>query len=287
MLVNRWLVIDSIDGLEYGNERAGLCFYLSREPHNIASLLRFAQEQSTKTPFAVLLSGDDLDSKKPEDSYIEKIIGLFFQPSYYLVNYRPLVFLTKRTQACSHFFEKLKNSCKKQGLQDILTLETEILDHVNRAFNQFSYLIIDGDINYSLLVKNWLTQHLDNKNPTEIHFLIPSKNKKTPEILNEMLKKEHELQQTADYRIANALYQKQKMIEEYKHELFLKTNSEKDTQLYLSIQKEERANGLKWYYYEYEILPTWYKRLGHIVKVLMGKRTFRSLFSDKVKKYKD
>jgi hypothetical protein len=37
---------------------------------------------------------------------------------------------------------------------------------------------------------------------------------------------------------------------------------------------------------EYEILPLWYKRFGHILKVLAGKRTFRSLFRDDVKKYK-
>jgi hypothetical protein len=43
----------------------------------------------------------------------------------------------------------------------------------------------------------------------------------------------------------------------------------------------------KFYYQEYEILPLWYKRIGHIIKVIMGKRTFRSLFNDNVKKYKD
>lgn len=37
---------------------------------------------------------------------------------------------------------------------------------------------------------------------------------------------------------------------------------------------------------EYEILPLWYKRLGHIIKVLTGKRTFKSLLNDNVKKYK-
>jgi hypothetical protein len=34
----------------------------------------------------------------------------------------------------------------------------------------------------------------------------------------------------------------------------------------------------EWYTKEYEILPRWYKRIGHLIKVLMGKRTFRSLF---------
>lgn len=42
-----------------------------------------------------------------------------------------------------------------------------------------------------------------------------------------------------------------------------------------------------YYTREYEILPLWFKRLGHLVKVLTGKRTFRSLFRDDVKKYKD
>lgn len=33
-----------------------------------------------------------------------------------------------------------------------------------------------------------------------------------------------------------------------------------------------------WYTKEYEVLPKWYKRFGHIIKVLIGKRSFRSLF---------
>lgn len=42
----------------------------------------------------------------------------------------------------------------------------------------------------------------------------------------------------------------------------------------------------EFYNNEYEILPLWYKRFGHIIKVLSGKRSFRSLFNDNVKKYK-
>jgi hypothetical protein len=50
--------------------------------------------------------------------------------------------------------------------------------------------------------------------------------------------------------------------------------------------KDDYENLFKWYHNEYEILPLWYKRFGHILKVIMGKRSFRSLFSDDVKKYK-
>jgi len=43
----------------------------------------------------------------------------------------------------------------------------------------------------------------------------------------------------------------------------------------------------RFYDNEYEILPLWYKRLGHLIKVVMGKRSFRSLFDDKEKRYQD
>ncbi len=52
-----------------------------------------------------------------------------------------------------------------------------------------------------------------------------------------------------------------------------------------TVQEKEYYEVLDWYHKEYEILPLWYKRVGHIIKVLMGKRTFRSLFNNKVKKH--
>src|SRR4030095_5925206 len=251
MFINKWVVIDSVDEHEIDNEEIGLCFHFAQEPNDVGVLLKFFQELSVKKSFAILLSGDDIDWKKAGDSFIDEIIGLFFQPSYYLVNYRPLVFVSNKTSGCSDFVKRLNIHGKKQGLQEILTLETKIADHANIATDQFAYHLIDSNVNCELIVKNWLAQQLDNKNPSEIHFLVSAKSKRTPEILNELLKKEIALRQTEDYKIANAFYQKQQLIEDYKHELFLKTISEKDTQLYLSIQKEERANGLKWYYYEY------------------------------------
>jgi hypothetical protein len=42
----------------------------------------------------------------------------------------------------------------------------------------------------------------------------------------------------------------------------------------------------KFYHQEYEVLPLWYKRVGHIIKVLTRKRTLRSLYDDKAPKYK-
>ena len=43
----------------------------------------------------------------------------------------------------------------------------------------------------------------------------------------------------------------------------------------------------QYYDKEYELLPRWFKHCGQLLKVLMGKRTLRSLFNNDVKKYKD
>jgi hypothetical protein len=54
------------------------------------------------------------------------------------------------------------------------------------------------------------------------------------------------------------------------------------------LRSSSQATALQNYYNnEYEVLPLWFKRLGHLVKAFTGKRSFKSLFSDKVKKYKD
>ena len=55
----------------------------------------------------------------------------------------------------------------------------------------------------------------------------------------------------------------------------------------LSNKHDEVNYILHFYRNEYEILPLWYKRFGHILKVIAGKRSFRSLYDKTAKKYKD
>ncbi len=74
--------------------------------------------------------------------------------------------------------------------------------------------------------------------------------------------------------------------EEINLELQRCEKEKKDLQTYLSIQKGESKYLLQWYNRQYEVLPLWYKQFGHIVKVLTGKRTLKSLFKDDVNKYK-
>ena len=51
--------------------------------------------------------------------------------------------------------------------------------------------------------------------------------------------------------------------------------------LRLKAESKEMEKVLTFYHNEYEVLPLWFKRVGHIVKVVTGKRKFKSLFNGK------
>lgn len=47
---------------------------------------------------------------------------------------------------------------------------------------------------------------------------------------------------------------------------------------------EQFAKPVSWYYKEYEVLPSWYKKIGHIIKAFQGNRTWSSLMRSRRKK---
>jgi hypothetical protein len=61
-------------------------------------------------------------------------------------------------------------------------------------------------------------------------------------------------------------------------------NAEMTIGIIRSKYKDDYELLFNWYQKEYEVLPLWYKRFGHIIKVLTGRRTFKSLFVDEKKR---
>ena len=286
MLINKWLVIDSFNNTTPKDWRDGFCLeLLSHQPGDMSDLYKDLQRLPLGNPFAILLSEKSSLAQNTNDPYIESIISLFLQPSYFLDSDVPVIFLSNKTTDHAWFIERLSEKCMKQGLP-VLIFKTKSAGRVENSGSQV-YEVTTSDIDYNALVENWLSEHLEGKDPDEIHFLFKENAPGLTEMLREMEKKEILLHNTKHYKFAKLAYEKQKLIEKYKTELDEKVYVEKNTQLYLRMQKKQTADNVEWYHHEYEILPTWYKRLGHIVKVLMGRRTFRSLFSDKAKKYKD
>jgi hypothetical protein len=57
-------------------------------------------------------------------------------------------------------------------------------------------------------------------------------------------------------------------------------NAETTIEIIRSKYKDDYELLFNWYHKEYEVLPLWYKRFGHIIKVIIGKRSFKSLFTN-------
>jgi len=284
MFINKWLVIDSINDMSGSDWKHGFCLDLSQEPEDMKALYLILQRLPRENPFAILLTGKSL-AQRVSDSYLESILTLFFQPSYFLDFEIPVIFLRQNAINQAGFIERLSEICLKQGLP-LLMLKTKSADSVEKPETHV-YEVRTCDLDLNAIVERWLTQYLEYNNPSEIHFLFEKNGPGLPAVLDTMHKKELDLYNTEIYKYASLFYEKQKLISKYKNELDLMVSVEKNTQGYLRMQKKQTADNVEWYHHEYEVLPAWYKRFGHFIKVLTGKRTFRSLFSDKVKKYKD
>lgn len=283
MLINKWLITDKITDYDSATGGAGICLFMRSEPEDTHTLYNSVQHVPPGLPLTILLSGEYFKIGEQCGARIAKIVGLFFMPAYGLINYQPLLFVQNETPALTNFLERLIDKCKKQGFRNIVVKKID--SQGSNESNEFVYLLdalTDFDLNAE--IRKWINENIKGRNPPQITLMIPADAK---ESINNVFTSEDKVKKTEDYSIAATLYRKQQLIDDLNHELYLKAINEKNVRFYLSIQKEERAKGLKYYYYEYEILPKWYKQFGHIIKVIMGKRTFRSLFSDNVKKYKD
>lgn len=64
-------------------------------------------------------------------------------------------------------------------------------------------------------------------------------------------------------------------------------NAETTITLIKDTYKKDYHRLFKWYHKEYEMLPLWYKRFGHLIKAFKGQRSFRSLFDGSNRKYAD
>jgi hypothetical protein len=116
-------------------------------------------------------------------------------------------------------------------------------------------------------------------------------NSKTPEMNKEIIDDKSLTEQNKCIKIFLEMIALQQQANKFTYQSSL---WQKRSSLYfsfISLSKKVGENQyydiLKWYENEYEILPLWYKRFGHIIKVITGKRTFRSLFNDNIKKHKD
>ena len=154
MFINKWLVSDSLNSAIPKDWKGGFCLDLCNEPAEIqmSDLYKGLQRLPVENPFAILFSGKN-SLAQVNDSYIENIISLFFQPSYFLANDEPVVFLSDKAALHAGFIEKLSEKCRNQGLS-VLLLQTKNGKSIDTPGDQFAYEVTSSDINYDAIIEN-------------------------------------------------------------------------------------------------------------------------------------
>ena len=204
------------------------------------------------------------------DVYIRAITSFMFMPSYLRIGHQPVLLLLGDESPVNIAAAGLRTYWNDQGIRKTLIYSV-------------SGLLQQTD-HYNDLLKT------DRFYGNDLFYYLPDPAIRQ-ESIQSLLETEKRFQQQSPslYRLAAENLAQQEAYERLLWQQTL-TRAELDNQyLYAELlRSDHQAKEIQDFYNrEYESLPLWYKRLGHIVKVLSGKRTFRSLFRDDVKKYKD
>lgn len=275
--------------------------YLSFKLHSLSALQidSFYKKLFLSPPkhdFCVLVDLDDLflRSDIEQRNAIDLLISLSFHFNYIKTESdKPCVLLETDQLDTDDFISTMIGAFKNQGYDEVETILVnkkvgEITEQKKLRFNvtdNFDNVLSD----YTLSIKQLDSFH------TQFFFFLENA-EKLPGFLNALEKEEMNIKESLP-KVYNLLKESMslKIKERELHANLVLIQEQLDSlnnyHLYHNLSetryKKQIKELLRFYKNEYEILPTWYKRFGHIVKVMTGKRTFRSLFNDNVKKYKD
>lgn len=220
-----------------------------------------------------------------EPSFLQSIVSFVFIPGYLSIsNHIVLNLIAVDGTAFETSRQQLAAVLSAHGIHH---LQVNQLAPVNQKPGDNGYPMFENSEN---LVEAYAKTLLTSALPNKLFFLCTAKNDTSGWVtrlrtLEEKQASGHVLWYNAALRIQSLETEKAGL--EARNGLLHAELS--NYQMHLeTIRSSHEAKLLQSYYdKEYEILPLWYKRLGHIVKVMTGKRHLRSLFNNQTKKYKD
>jgi hypothetical protein len=282
MLLNQWTVLLPKD-LEWADidPSNGICLDFRNNfdvsPNYLRAITKF-----TKGRYVVLLMSEQTLQSFCEQETYSALITIFFCSSYYREQNSPVLFMDSEGGDINpHLLEYLKTKVQKQGFNQLIIKK---VIHPCRTVPEFN-LFHSPNLQYDMLLSQWISQVTRLKKVIPIHIFLPGLPCSNNEIFDEAKSQINSISSLASYPLAAHLFDCHLQIDNLNQKMNRLKENESNSEVYLELQKKNLGQALDWYHYEYEILPLWYKQLGHILKVMMGKRTFRSLFNDRAKKY--
>jgi hypothetical protein len=214
----------------------------------------------------------------------ESLFLFFLHPGYLKTIFKPVIFCDDTE---NDFIKELVHLLSQQKLFPQIIQVNSVNDKISIRSSASLAFLLNGNISYlSEMAAQIFVTDVYFRN---LFFLVQNEHTDAD---NRILITMESLAKGMSLEPAHLLniIQKQAALINKKNERIIVLNEQlcntKDFLRY--YQKNDNSKEVNdFYHYEYEILPLWYKRLGHIIKVIMGKRTLRSLFNDNVKKYKN
>jgi hypothetical protein len=246
-----------------------------------------------------------LSEKEIESFYFDSML-YFFSINYIKINRNPLinVIVNNKNQVAIHdILSVSKKEILSQGFKDveIAFFNSDIQNNFLESELPFYYFDLNSNINKpteELIFNSYLNGYMTNKyffvnalglvDFNEKIFMkigkIENRLKEENILLkNAFLETKEIISESENLKLENLLFQQR--IDNNNEFMSLLRNSSISNAVQLTKEKEEvtkeKEKIIHWYHKEYEVLPLWYKRLGHIVKMFNGHRTFRSIFAKK------
>jgi hypothetical protein len=265
--------------------------------HLIDSFYRKLFLSPKKYPFCLLIDLEELnESDIGLDNTIDFLVSFSFHAKYLKTSHdNPIVLFEIYKTDTNKYISIISEAFKSHGYNDI---ETIIIHNDGKSLpeNERKNIRFNLEKNISSLFSEYISSIKQLTSSDASFFFFLDNPEKLPEILDTIQKAETIIRE--DLPQTYYLLKENISVTAKEHKLLLKIdllqeqlNSLNNYHLFYNSSdtryKRQVTELQNFYNNEYEILPIWYKRFGHILKVIMGKRTFRSLFNDNVKKYKE
>jgi hypothetical protein len=230
------------------------------------------------------------------DSVLDLLVSFSFHSGYIKTHLdNPLVLLGTSNTSIDQYIPIIRNAFRSQGYDDLKTMvigkdDISLLEHYNtnkhfelqKGLDNFSSNYINA---IKKITSSDFAFFFSLENPRELPRLLNIIEETDLIIRRDMFQVYSLLSENKSLNMKNnQLISELELLQEQIDSL---GNYHLNYNTTIVRYKKQITELLKFYKNEYEILPLWYKRFGHIVKVLTGKRTFRSLFNDNVKKHGD
>lgn len=224
------------------------------------------------------------NSKQPDQRFQETGRFFFLANYYFRKNGHPLLVLSKENRL--QLGEEAKDWCSNQGFAEpeIAIINDFVANDTKDENNDYIQIIpAHYDQFFSVLLDNlqklkWLNKSMIIYADNDTDVLAFKENLYS---LHNTLKKGNPYVHQALEMIAGLQedqLQKEAVIEYLQLEV-----SNLKTFVKLLHESKEVEHILNFYHTQYEVLPLWYKRFGHVIKILMGKRKISFPFSKKNK----